>query len=51
MLLVSLIGGVVTCGAASGIVSIIGLIEGIIYITKSDDEFAQIYVQNHKGWF
>jgi TM2 domain-containing membrane protein YozV len=30
---------------------IIGLIEGIIYLTKSDEEFARIYVQNKKGWF
>lgn len=51
MLLVSLVGGIVTCGATSGIVSIIGLVEGIIYLTKTDEEFEQTYVQNHKGWF
>jgi len=38
---------VVTCGIGS----IIGLIEGIIYLTKSDDEFYQIYQANKKGWF
>ena len=37
----------VTCGFAS----IIGLIEGIIYITKSDQEFVDTYVNNRKGWF
>lgn len=51
MLLVSLLGGMISCGAATGIMSVIGLIEGIIYLTKSDDEFEQLYVQNHKGWF
>jgi TM2 domain-containing membrane protein YozV/RNA polymerase subunit RPABC4/transcription elongation factor Spt4 len=51
MLLVSILGGVVTCGAATGVMSIIGLIEGIIYLTKSDEEFERLYVQGHKGWF
>lgn len=30
---------------------IIGLIEGIIYLTKSDEEFVRTYVQGKKGWF
>jgi TM2 domain-containing membrane protein YozV len=34
-----------------GIGSIIGLIEGIIYLTKSDEDFVRIYVQGKKGWF
>ena len=38
---------VVTCGAGS----VIGLVEGIIYLTKSDDEFARIYVEEGKEWF
>jgi TM2 domain-containing membrane protein YozV len=38
---------VVTCGAGG----IIGLIEGIIYITKSDADFHQIYEVQKKGWF
>lgn len=38
---------VVTCGAGS----IIGFIEGIIYLTKSDEEFIRIYQQGKKGWF
>lgn len=37
----------VTCGAGG----IIGLIEGIIYLTKSDEEFVQTYVQGQKAWF
>ena len=31
--------------------SIIGLIEGIIYLTKSDDEFHRVYVAGGKEWF
>ncbi|MRJ02988.1 MAG: TM2 domain-containing protein [Epsilonproteobacteria bacterium] len=30
---------------------IIALIEGIIYLTKSDEEFHQTYVENEKCWF
>lgn len=36
---------------ACGIGAIIGLIEGIIYLTKSDEEFDEIYVKNQKPWF
>ena len=31
--------------------SIVGFIEGIIYLTKSDAEFEQIYVQGTRDWF
>lgn len=30
---------------------VIGLVEGIIYLTKSDDEFHRAYVVGQKGWF
>jgi len=39
---------VVTCTAGG---SIIGLIEGIIYLTKSDAEFVQTYQIEKKAWF
>ena len=29
----------------------IGVIEGIIYLTKSDEEFVATYVEGRKGWF
>ena len=38
---------VLTCGAGS----IIGLIEGIIYLTKSDEDFQKIYIEGKKAWF
>jgi hypothetical protein len=37
----------VTCG----LFGIVGLIEGIIYLTKSDADFVATYVTNKKGWF
>ena len=33
------------------IASIIGLIEGIIYLTKTDEDFDKTYVEGRKGWF
>ena len=44
---IQLIIGLVTCGAGG----LIGLIEGIMYLTKSDEEFDETYVKGHKGWF
>ncbi len=38
---------IVTCGAGS----LIGFVEGIIYLTKSDADFHQIYEVGKKGWF
>ena len=37
----------ITCGAGS----IVGLIEGIIYLTKSDEEFYNTYQVGRKPWF
>jgi TM2 domain-containing membrane protein YozV len=51
MLLVSLIGGIITCGIASFIMGVIGLAEGIVYLTKSDAEFEDMYLTNQKRWF
>ncbi|HWN08368.1 MAG TPA: NINE protein [Pyrinomonadaceae bacterium] len=45
--IIQLVIGVVTCGIGG----IIGLVEGIIYLTKSDEEFVRTYIQNKKGWF
>ena len=28
-----------------------GLIEGVIYLTKSDEDFFKIYIRRHKNWF
>lgn len=36
---------------ACGIGTIIGVIEGIIYLTKSDEEFVATYINGRKGWF
>lgn len=51
MLLVTLVGSWFTCGISGGVIGVIGLIEGIIYLTKSDQDFYQMYVANKKPWF
>lgn len=38
---------VLTCGIAG----LVGLIEGIIYLTKTDEEFIETYQVNKKSWF
>jgi len=37
----------VTCGIGS----LIGFVEGIIYLTKTDEDFYQTYQVGKKGWF
>jgi TM2 domain-containing membrane protein YozV len=52
--LVSFIIAIVTCGIGTPLVlvtTVIGIIEGIIYLTKSDEEFVQTYIMNKKPWF
>ena len=43
--LIQIVLNVCTCGAAS----VIPFIEGIIYLTMSDEQFDQTYIQNKKG--
>jgi len=40
-----------TCGIATIITYPIGIIEGIIYLIKSDEEFDEIYVQGRRSFF
>ena len=47
MLLVS----VLTLGILAWVVGIIGIVEGIIYLTKTDDDFVRTYVAGRKPWF
>lgn len=46
--------GLLTCGigfSLYSVTSLVALIEGIIYIMKTDDEFIRIYQENKKPWF
>src|SRR5215212_6586968 len=45
--IIQLVLGIVSCG----LTSILSIIEGIIYLTKSDEDFVRTYIQSKKGWF
>ena len=49
--LIMLLVTVLTCGIAGFVMGVIGIIEGIIYLMKSPEEFDAIYLQNSKEWF
>ncbi len=51
MLVTWILGMFLLCGVPSLIVSVIGIVEGIMYLTKSDEEFSRTYIQGRKGWF
>jgi TM2 domain-containing membrane protein YozV len=46
MLLVS----VLSCGILAIVMQVIGIVEGIMYLTKSDEDFVRTYVEGRKGW-
>jgi TM2 domain-containing membrane protein YozV len=50
MLVISLVG-LILCGIPSSIMAVIGIVEGVIYLTKSDEEFVATYVNGKKEWF
>jgi TM2 domain-containing membrane protein YozV len=49
--IIMLLLSVLTVGILAWVVAVVGLIEGIIYLTKTDEEFATLYVSGRKGWF
>ena len=53
--ILGIVGSMVVIGCVFFILpmaaGIIGLIEGIMYLTKSDEEFVNTYVTNKKPWF
>ena len=51
MLAISLIGGSFTYGLALIVMQIVGLIEAMIYLNKTKEEFINTYFLNKQGWF
>ena len=49
--LIMLLVTILTCGVGGIVMHVIGLIEGIIYLTKTDPEFVRIYVEGRREWF
>ncbi len=48
---IMLLATILSCGILAVVTSIIALVEGIIYLTKTDEEFIEIYQKNKKPWF
>ncbi|MFA7446046.1 MAG: TM2 domain-containing protein [Flavobacteriaceae bacterium] len=55
MLIITLVGYATSCFGIGVLIvsamSVIGLIEGIIYLTKTDEEFYQTYQTGKRPWF
>ena len=49
--LIMLLSTFLTCGIAGLPMHVIGVIEGIIYLNKSDEDFYETYYVQKKGWF
>jgi TM2 domain-containing membrane protein YozV len=49
--LITLAVTVLTCGLAWPITHVIGLVEGIVYLCKSDEDFVRTYVDGKREWF
>lgn len=47
MLLVTLL----TAGFCAAVIEVIAIIEGVLYLTKTDEDFYVTYVAGRKGWF
>lgn len=43
--------GFLTCGLTTTVIGVIAFVEGIVYLTKSDDEFIRTYQIGRRGWF
>ena len=49
--LIMLLVSVLSCFILSPVMHLIGLIEGIIYLSKPDEEFVHVYMDGRKEWF
>lgn len=49
--IIMLLVTILTCGIGGAVMHVIGLIEGIIYLTKSDAEFIRTYEAGRREWF
>ncbi|MEM7552963.1 MAG: hypothetical protein AAF378_02495 [Cyanobacteria bacterium P01_A01_bin.84] len=51
MLIVSILGLIFAYGIPLLMMQLIGLVEGMIYLNKSHEEFIESYFMNRQGWF
>ena len=48
---IRLVVALLTCGVGYFVFQVIGIIEGVIYLTKSNAEFEAEYLDGQKDWF
>lgn len=46
-----LLGTLITCGVGAMVTHVIALVEGIIYLSKSDADFYRTYIVEKRQWF
>lgn len=51
MLAVTIVGSIFSLGIAGLAMVVISIVEGVLYLSKSQTEFEHLYVFNHKEWF
>lgn len=51
LLIITFVIGGVSCGLFGWVAWVIGIIEGVIYLTKSDEDFYNTYQVGKKPWF
>lgn len=49
--LIMLLVSVLSCFTLSAVMHVIGIVEGIMYLTKSDEGFVRTYIYGRRGWF
>jgi TM2 domain-containing membrane protein YozV len=49
--LIMLLTSILTCGVGWPVMHVIGIIEGVIYLCKSDADFYQTYIVEKRQWF
>tara|TARA_B100001989_G_C24524373_1_gene457759 strand:+ start:376 stop:840 length:465 start_codon:yes stop_codon:yes gene_type:complete len=51
LLLFSVVIGIITCGLSIIVTDFIGILEGIIILTKTPEEFKRTYIDKKTAWF
>src|SRR6266404_5281858 len=49
--LIMLLVSVLSCFTLYPFMHVIGIVEGIMYLTKTDEDFVRTYIYGQKGWF
>lgn len=51
MLGITIVGSLLTFGAAALVMQLIAVVEGVIYLVKSQEEFEREYIYGKRSWF